>query len=125
MAADCAQYDIPFFIEPLSYASDGPHGPLEAEQRRKVLIETAHRLVPLGVDILKAEFPVDVSAEPDGNIWRDACRELTDTSKAPWVLLSAGVSYDTFLKQVRIACEAGASGVMSRAGRLERSCDAG
>ena len=113
VASDCVRYDIPFFLEPLSYASDGSHGPLEAEQRRKVVIETARRLVPLGVDILKAEFPVDVSVEPDENIWRDACRELTDTSKAPWVLLSAGVSYDTFLRQVRVACEAGASGVMA------------
>jgi tagatose-1,6-bisphosphate aldolase len=113
VAADCARYDIPFFLEPLSYASGGSHGPLPPEQRRKVVIETARRLVPLGVDILKAEFPVDVSVEPDENIWRDACRELTDTSKAPWVLLSAGVSYDTFLKQVRIACEAGAGGVMA------------
>jgi len=113
VAVDCARYDIPFFLEPLSYASDGSHGPLPPEQRRKVVIETARRLVPLGVDILKAEFPVDVSIEPDENIWRNACRELTDTSKAPWVLLSAGVSYDTFLKQVRVACEAGASGVMA------------
>ena len=113
VANDCSRYDIPFFLEPLSYASDGSHGPLPPEQRRKVVIETAHRLAPLGVDILKAEFPVDVSVEPDENIWRDACLELTDTSKAPWVLLSAGVFFDTFLKQVRIACEAGACGVMA------------
>ena len=90
VAADCVRYDIPFFLEPLSYASDGSHGPLEAEHRRKVVIETARRLVPLGVDVLKAEFPVDVSVEPDENVWRDACRELTDSSKAPWELLSAG-----------------------------------
>ncbi len=77
------------------------------------LLITARRLVPLGADILKAEFPVDVSAEPDENVWRDACEELTDTSEVPWVLLSAGVSYDTFLKQVRVACKAGASGVMA------------
>jgi tagatose 1,6-diphosphate aldolase len=113
VAQDCAQYDIPFFLEPLSCASDGSNGPLPPEQRRKVVIETARRLVPLGADILKAEFPVDVSIEPDENIWRDACEELTDTSEVPWVLLSAGVSYDIFLKQVRVACEAGASGVMA------------
>ncbi len=113
VARDCAQYDIPFFLEPLSYASDDQNRPLPPEQRRNVVIETARRLVPLGVDILKAEFPVDVSAEPDENIWRDACEELTAVSKVPWVLLSAGVSYDTFLKQVRIACKAGASGVMA------------
>ncbi|MHC4172670.1 MAG: tagatose 1,6-diphosphate aldolase [Planctomycetota bacterium] len=113
VAQDCVQYDIPFFLEPLSCASDGSQGPLPPEQKRKVVIETARRLVPLGADILKAEFPVDVSAEPDENIWRDACQELTDASAVPWVLLSAGVSYDTFLKQVRVACEAGASGVMA------------
>jgi tagatose 1,6-diphosphate aldolase len=113
VACDCAQYDIPFFLEPLSYASDDQNKPLPPEQKRNVVIETARRLVPLGVDILKAEFPVDVNTEPDENIWRDACKELTDTSEVPWVLLSAGVSYDTFLKQVRVACEAGASGVMA------------
>jgi tagatose 1,6-diphosphate aldolase len=113
VADDCARHDIPFFLEPLSYASDGSHGPLPPKQKRKVVIETARRLVPLGVDILKAEFPVDVTVEPDENIWCDACRELTEISKAPWVLLSAGVSYNIFLKQVRIACEAGASGVMA------------
>ncbi len=113
VAQDCARYDIPFFLEPLSCASDGSHRLLPGEQRRKVVIETARRLVPLGADILKAEFPVDVSVEPDENVWRDACEELTDTSEVPWVLLSAGVSYDTFLKQVRVACEAGASGVMA------------
>ncbi|MFH1718276.1 MAG: tagatose 1,6-diphosphate aldolase [Planctomycetota bacterium] len=113
VAEDCAIYEVPFFLEPLSCASDGSHGPLPPEQRRKVVIETARRLVPLGVDILKAEFPVDVSAEPNESIWREACEELTNTSPVPWVLLSAGVSYDIFLKQVRIACEAGASGVMA------------
>ena len=113
VARDCARCDIPFFLEPLSYASDGSRGPLPPEQRRKVVIETARRLVPLGADILKAEFPVDVSVEPDEGVWADACRELTAASTVPWVLLSAGVSYDTFLKQVRVACEAGASGVMA------------
>jgi len=113
VARECMQYDIPFFLEPLSYASDDQNKPLPPEERRQVVIETARRLVPLGVDILKAEFPVDVSAEPDENIWRDACQELTDASEVPWVLLSAGVSYDTFMKQVRIACQAGASGVMA------------
>jgi tagatose 1,6-diphosphate aldolase len=113
VAQDCAQYDIPFFLEPLSCASDGSHGPLPPEERRNVVIETAHRLVPLGVDILKAEFPVDVSVESNESIWREACEELTQTCLVPWVLLSAGVSYDTFLKQVRVACEAGASGVMA------------
>jgi tagatose 1,6-diphosphate aldolase len=113
VAEDCTRHGIPFFLEPLSYASDGSHGPLPPEQRRNVVIETARRLVPLGADILKAEFPVDVSVESNESIWHEACEELTNTNEVPWVLLSAGVSYDTFLKQVRIACESGASGVMA------------
>jgi tagatose 1,6-diphosphate aldolase len=113
VAKDCARHDIPFFLEPLSYASDGSHGLLPPEQKRNVVIETARRLVPLGADVLKAEFPVDVNVESNESIWREACEELTNTSKVPWVLLSAGVSYDTFLRQVRVACEAGASGVMA------------
>jgi tagatose 1,6-diphosphate aldolase len=113
VARDCAQYDIPFFLEPLSYTPDDQNRSLPPEQRRSVVIETARRLAPLGVDILKAEFPVDVSVETDENVWCDACEELTSVSAVPWVLLSAGVSFDTFLKQVRIACNAGASGVMA------------
>ncbi len=112
VARDCSQWDIPFFMEPLGCAADGSPRALAPEQRRRVVIESARRLVPLGADILKAEFPVDVSAEPDEAVWQEACAELTETSKVPWVLLSGGVSYDTFLKQVRVACEAGASGVM-------------
>ncbi|MEJ2703072.1 MAG: hypothetical protein P8Z79_11585, partial [Sedimentisphaerales bacterium] len=69
VAEECTRCDIPFFLEPLSCASDGSHGPVPPEQRRKVVIETARRLVPLGVDVLKAEFPVDASAESNENIW--------------------------------------------------------
>ena len=113
VARDCTQFEIPFFLEPLSCASDGSQGPLPPEQRHEVVIATARRLVPLGVDVLKAEFPVDVNVEPDEGVWRDACAALTDASDVPWVLLSAGVSYEVFLRQVRVACEAGASGVMA------------
>ena len=115
VAEDCARYDVPFFLEPLSCASDGMHGPLPPEQRREVVIETARRLVPLGVDVLKAEFPVDVSTESNESIWREACEELTQMCLAPWVLLSAGVSYDVFLRQVRVACEAGLEHYLSYA----------
>jgi tagatose-1,6-bisphosphate aldolase len=113
VARDCDRSEMPFFLEPLSCAGDGSQGPLPPEERRAVVIETARHLVPFGVDVLKTEFPVDVNVEPDEDLWREACEELTDASDAPWVLLSAGVSYEVFLKQVRVACEAGASGVMA------------
>jgi tagatose-1,6-bisphosphate aldolase len=63
------------------------------------------------VDVLKAEFPLDVAAQPDERDWATACEELSRASAVPWVLLSASVAYDTYLRQVAVACRAGASGV--------------
>jgi len=38
---------------------------------------------------------------------------LDRASRLPWVLLSAGVGFDSFRKQVEIACKAGASGFLA------------
>ncbi len=110
VAADCAQHDIPLFLEPLSYSLD-PVQKLLGDERRRVVIETARQLTPLGCDVLKAEFPLDIVAYPDEKTWADACAELSAASVVPWVLLSAGVTYETYLRQVAVACFAGASGV--------------
>lgn len=113
IAAACARFDLPFFLEPLSYSIDPSKKKLSSDERRRVVIETARRLSPLGIDILKAEFPLDVKEEPDQVVWEQACRELTEASAVPWLLLSAGVDLDTYLAQVTAACKAGASGVMA------------
>ena len=111
IAADCAEQDLPMFLEPLSYSLDPGHEKLMKDERRRVVIETARRLTRLGGDVLKAEFPLDIQAEPDEKAWADACAELSAASAVPWVLLSAGVTYETYLRQVTSACQAGASGV--------------
>jgi len=110
-AEACTAQDMPLFVEPLSYSLDPSRKNLPNAERRQVVIETARRLTARGCDVLKAEFPLDVSAEPDENVWQAACAELTAASQAPWILLSAAVGYDTFLRQVIAACKAGASGV--------------
>jgi tagatose-1,6-bisphosphate aldolase len=76
-----------------------------------VVVETARRLTALGPDVLKAEFPLDIQAEPDEAAWAEACRELSQASRRPWVLLSGAADYDVFLRQVDAACQSGASGV--------------
>lgn len=43
---------------------------------------------------------------------RANCRELTETSPVPWVILSAGETFKVFQHQVEIACQEGASGFM-------------
>ena len=111
VAADCAAQDAPLFLEPLSYSLDPARKKLSSAELRRVVVETARRLAAPGVDVLKAEFPLDISAEPDERLWAEACAELSAASAAPWVLLSASVDYDAYLRQVTAACRAGASGV--------------
>jgi tagatose-1,6-bisphosphate aldolase len=109
IAEECKKHDLVLMLEPLSYSLD-ENNKLSSEEKRYVVIETAKRLTPLDVDILKAEFPLDVN-EKDESKWMDACREISRASVAPWILLSAAVDYDVFLRQVTVACNAGASGI--------------
>lgn len=111
VADECRAHELALFLEPLSYPLDPARKKVAPEERRRVVLETARRLIRPGVDVLKAEFPLDVSAEPDEGAWRGACEELSQTSRVPWVLLSASVSYETYVRQVTVACQAGASGV--------------
>ncbi|MFK7803340.1 MAG: tagatose 1,6-diphosphate aldolase [Anaerolineae bacterium] len=105
LSADCAEHDIPLFAEPLSYD-------VTPETRRAVVIETARQVSRWDIDILKIEFPIDSNVETDVAVWSEACEELSAASVTPWALLSAGVDFDTFAKQVEIACKAGASGYL-------------
>ncbi len=112
IAAECLKHDLALYVEPLSYPLTPGEKKLAPEERERVVIESARKLSRLGIDILKAEFPVDVKAVPDEKRWAAACRTITEVSAVPWVLLSASVAYEVFKRQVRVACEAGASGVM-------------
>jgi tagatose-1,6-bisphosphate aldolase len=102
-------------LEPLSYSLD-ENKKLSSDEKRYVVVETARRLTPLGADILKAEFPLDTSTtlsanDSDKARWMDACKEISSASIVPWILLSAAVDYETFARQVTVACNAGASGI--------------
>ena len=108
VVADCAREDIPLFLEPLLYEWD--EGSLDG--RRALVVETVRRLGALEPDVLKVQFPLDVTQEPDRAAWQDACAELDDVAPVPWALLSGGGSYESFRDQVEVACSAGASGFM-------------
>jgi tagatose 1,6-diphosphate aldolase len=109
VAYDCNRHDLVLMLEPLSYSLDETKK-LSSDEKRYVVVETAKRLTPLSVDILKAEFPLD-AAEKDQKVWADACAEISAASTIPWILLSAAVDFDIFLQQVTIACNAGATGI--------------
>jgi tagatose-1,6-bisphosphate aldolase len=110
VAQACREQDLALMLEPLSYSLDPARPKLGPEKKRRVVVETARRLTRLGVDLLKAEFPLTPDVQ-DETLWARACADLSEASVTPWILLSAAVDYETYLRQVTVACRAGASGV--------------
>ncbi|GAB4511009.1 MAG: tagatose 1,6-diphosphate aldolase [Anaerolineae bacterium] len=115
-AAECHAADLPVFLEPMSYSIDtsiAKESPEFAAQRAEVVVETVRRLTQTGVDVLKMEFPVEVQFEKDEKVWAQQCKAMTDAATVPWVLLSAGVAFETFERQTQIAVENGANGFLA------------
>jgi tagatose-1,6-bisphosphate aldolase len=113
VADECHRYDLPLFLEPLSYSLDAniPKESAEfARIRPQIVIDTAERLSRTGADVLKMEAPVDPNFDSDHKHWADTFAAISKVSTVPWVLLSAGVDFSTFEEQTRLACHAGASG---------------
>ena len=114
VAGDCIKYDIPLLVEPKTYRVEGEtlDSAAFASSLPQMVIETARQITALPIDVLKAEFPADLKYEQDADRLAGYCRQLDQASAVPWVILSAGVDYDTFKRQVTIACQAGASGFL-------------
>jgi tagatose-1,6-bisphosphate aldolase len=112
LVAECASEGLPLFLEPIAYSLD-PAAKLSPADHRRVVIESARHFSRRGPAIMKMEFPVDVAAEPDERVWIEGLKELDAACVTPWALLSAGVAYDTFLRQTVLACQHGASGVIA------------
>jgi tagatose 1,6-diphosphate aldolase len=107
--------DIPLLVEPKSYPiGRGERDPHEfARIKPQLVIETAEHITAQHIDVLKAEFPADLNYEKDEAQLLDFCQQLNKASRAPWVILSAGVDFELFFKEVKIACRAGASGFLA------------
>ncbi len=114
VASECIKYDIPFLVEPMSYpiGSEINNPPEFASVKERVVIKTAQDITALPVDVLKAEFPADLRYKQDEAELMKICQRLDEASRVPWVILSAGVDFELFRRQVEIACQAGASGFL-------------
>lgn len=114
VAEECLKYDIPFLVEPKTYAVSGEDAKSQQFAARKpdLVIETARQISSLPIDVLKAEFPANMTYEMNRTRLHQLCRQLDEASEVPWVILSAGVDYETFRQEVEIACQAGASGFL-------------
>jgi tagatose 1,6-diphosphate aldolase len=109
IADECTHYDLSIMLEPLSYSLDAAKN-LSSAEKRYVVTETARRLVSPSIDVLKTEFPLDIAEDPNESTWIEACAEVSAASPAPWIVLSAAANFNIYLRQVEIACRAGASG---------------
>ncbi|MBM4433207.1 MAG: tagatose 1,6-diphosphate aldolase [Chloroflexi bacterium] len=115
LADQCIEEDIALLVEAVSYPVEeaGVSSKKFADIKPELVIETARQMTALPIDVLKAEFPADMKFEKDEGQLLKLCQELDRASRRPWVILSAGIDFDTFKKQVEIACKAGASGFLA------------
>ena len=109
---DCVKNDILFLLEPIAFPYNGEKKTDKAYLDRKAntVIETA-RYISQYCDVYKAEFPGTLGHESDDQLTNNL-HALSEASERPWVLLSAGVDYPDYLKQVKMAMECGCSGVL-------------
>jgi tagatose 1,6-diphosphate aldolase len=84
-----------------------------AVAKEQLVPKTTQHITALPVDMLKSEFPSDLRYNKDKGKLIDICQKLDKASQVPWVVLSAGVSFEVFCQQVEIACKAGASGFLA------------
>ncbi len=109
---ECVAHDILFLLEPIHFPYNGEDDKSASKLARKAntVIESA-RILSRYCDVYKAEFPGTFGVESDA-VLTDNLKKLNDVCVKPWVLLSAGVDYDQYKKQVEMAMKAGASGIL-------------
>ncbi len=109
---ECKKHDILLLLETVAFPFGGEKKTDASFLSRKAetVIESARQLSRF-CDIYKAEFPGTMGHDSEDQL-RDNLQALDAASERPWVLLSAGVDYPDYYKQVGMALEAGASGVL-------------
>jgi tagatose 1,6-diphosphate aldolase len=114
--SECKKHDILLLLEPVSFPftqsgqKEDKKSKTYLDRKARAVIEGARILSGL-CDVFKAEFPGTLGHEPDGKL-QENLHALDEASKTPWVLLSAGVDFPDYKKQVEMAVKAGASGVL-------------
>ncbi|HPD16948.1 MAG TPA: tagatose 1,6-diphosphate aldolase [Planctomycetota bacterium] len=112
VARECDQHDIVFLLETLSYPLRGEEksSPSYLDRKATTAIDTARHLSGL-CDVYKAEFPGTLGRDSEAALAANL-DALDRASARPWVLLSAGVDFADYERQVAMALAHGASGVL-------------
>jgi tagatose 1,6-diphosphate aldolase len=109
---ECQKHDILLLLETVAFPIDGEKKDSKSllDRKAETVIESARQLSRF-CDVYKAEFPGTLGRESDAQL-QENLHKLDDASDRPWVLLSAGVDFPDYKKQVEMAVRAGASGVL-------------
>jgi len=109
---ECQKHDILLLLETVAFPFDGEKKDTPAYVARKAetVIESARQLSRY-CDVYKAEFPGHLGKDSDATLVENL-KKLDAASERPWVLLSAGVDFPDYKKQVEMAVKCGASGVL-------------
>ena len=116
-AAACHDLGLPLVVEPVVYRRS-TESPEEFTAAYEALVLGAvSRIQPLGADLLKLPFPVRDLRSAGESSAAAACAALAGACRdTPWVLLGAGADTDSFVEQIRLAGQAGASGFLAGRG---------
>ncbi len=114
LGAQCADLGVLLIVEPIWFPRPGDDSdPSWRAARAAEIVQAAVTAEGLGADVLKVQFPADLDAPGGEALAVDTLARLDDAVRRPWVLLSAGVSFETFARQLELACAAGASGYIA------------
>lgn len=122
VGAECAAYDVPFFLEPVGYdPAGGDEKGLEFARRKPEIVTRYMEEFSkprYGVDVLKVEVPVNVQyvegmrSFKGGEVAysreeaKEHFRKAAAAARKPFIYLSAGVDNDVFLETLELAAEA-------------------
>lgn len=115
VAQQCAAVSLPLIVEPIWVPLEGEvlTDPEVRARRIRGVVDYAILAQELGADLVKTEFPGWVDTEQEQAAAASACAEIDAGLEVPWLLLSAGVSFDSFRVQTEIGAEAGAAGFIA------------
>ena len=115
VARECTALQLPLVVEPLWFPRPGESlaDPQVAARRTESVIASARSFREAGADVMKVEFPVSLESTEGRAAADDACARLDEAVDGPWVLLSAGVTFEGFVDQLVVAARHGCLGFMA------------
>jgi tagatose 1,6-diphosphate aldolase len=115
VADECAAVSLPLIVEPVWVPLPGEDlkDPEVRAKRVRGVVDCAVLAQGLGADLVKTEFPGWVDTDQEREVGSAACVEMDAGLDVPWLLLSAGVTFDQFMVQTEIAAKAGSAGFIA------------